>query len=53
MQFLISYSNGVLLLGGGGAKRIYDLVEAETKKSLASFQIIQVSSEALLRMRLE
>ena len=52
MQLLISYSNGVLLMGGG-TKRIYDLVEAETKKSLASFQIIQVSSEALLSMRLE
>ena len=34
-------------------KRIYDGVEAETRKSQASFQIIQVSSEALLRMRLE
>ena len=27
-------------------KRIYDGVEAETRKSLASFQIIEVSSEA-------
>ena len=34
-------------------KRIYDGVEAETRKSQASFQIIQVSSEALPRMRLE
>ena len=33
-------------------KRIYDGVEAETRKSQASFQIIQVSSEALPRMRL-
>ena len=33
--------------------RIYDGVEAETRKSQASFQIIQVSSEALLRMRPE
>ena len=33
--------------------RIYDGVEAETRKSQASFQIIQVSSEALPRMRLE
>ena len=32
--------------------RIYDGVEAETRKSQASFQIIQVSSEALPRMRL-
>ena len=36
-----------------GIKRIYDGVEAETRKSQASFQIIQVSSEALPRMRLE
>ena len=36
-----------------GTKRIYDGVEAETRKSQASFQIIQVSSEALPRMRLE
>ena len=34
-------------------KRFYDWVEAETRKSQASFQIIQVSSEALPRMRLE
>ena len=34
-------------------KRIYDGVEAETRKSQASFQIIQVSSEALPRMRPE
>ena len=34
-------------------KRIYDGVEAETRKSQASFQIIQISSEALPRMRLE
>ena len=33
--------------------RIYDGVEVETRKSQASFQIIQVSSEALPRMRLE
>ena len=33
--------------------RIYDGVEAETRKSQASFQIFQVSSEALPRMRLE
>ena len=33
--------------------RIYDGVEAETRKSQASFQIIQVSSEAMPRMRLE
>ena len=32
---------------------IYDGVEAKTRKSQASFQIIQVSSEALPRMRLE
>ena len=31
----------------GKIKRIYDGVEAETRKSQASFQIIQVSSEAL------
>ena len=36
-----------------GIKRICDGVEAETRKSQASFQIIQVSSEALPRMRLE
>ena len=30
-----------------------DGVEAEKRKSQASFQIIQVSSEALSRMRLE
>ena len=36
-----------------GIKRIYDGVEAETRKSQASFQIIQVSSEALPRMRLK
>ena len=34
-------------------KRMYDEVEAETRKSQASFQIIQVSSEALPRKRLE
>ena len=34
-------------------KRIYDRVEAETRKSQESFQIIQDSSEALPRMRLE
>ena len=36
-----------------GIKRIYGGIKAETKKSQASFQIIQVSFEALLRMRLE
>ena len=30
--------------------RIYDGVEAETRESQASFQIIQISSEALRRM---
>ena len=34
-------------------KRIHDGVEDETRKSQASFQIIQVSPEALPRMRLE
>ena len=34
------------------SNRIYDGVEAETRKSQAFFQIIQVSSEALPRMRL-
>ena len=34
-------------------KRIYDGVEAKTRKYQASFQIIQVSSEALPRTRLE
>ena len=38
---------------GFETKRIYDGVEAETRKSQASFQIIQVSFEALPRMRLE
>ena len=33
-------------------KRSYDGVEAETRKSQASFQIIQVSSETLPKMRL-
>ena len=32
---------------------MYDRVEAETRKSQATFQISQVSSEALLRMRHE
>ena len=34
-------------------KRIYDGVEAETRKSQVSLQIIQVSSEAQPKMRLE
>ena len=34
-------------------KTIYDGVEAKTRKSQASFQIIQVSSAALPRMRRE
>ena len=33
--------------------RFYDGVEAETRKSQTSFHIIQVSSEAVSRMRLE
>ena len=33
--------------------KIYDWVEAKTRKSQASFQIIEVSSEPLPRMRLE
>ena len=31
-------------------KRIYDGIEAETRKSQTSFQIIQLSSEALLEI---
>ena len=48
---LITISNAVVSLRK--IIRIFDGVEAETRKSQASFQIIQVSSEALPRMRLE
>ena len=34
-------------------QKIYHEVEDETKKSQASFQIIQVSSKTLPRMRIE
>ena len=34
-------------------QRIYDGVEGDTRKLKAMFQIIEVSSEALPRMRLE
>ena len=49
----VKFSDDCLSHVGAEIKRIYDGVEAETRKSQASFQIIQVSSEALPRMRLE
>ena len=47
LLILCKVSNLKLAPGKGKINRIYDGVEAETRKSQASFQIFQVSSEAL------
>ena len=49
----VSHRRLLYKLDYNGIDRIYDGAEAETTESQASFQILQVSAEALPRMRLE
>ena len=51
--FIVKASLNLIYLPEANFNKIYDGVEAETRKSQASFQIIPVSSEALPTMRLE